>query len=76
MYIYIVYLECSNTKICFAVFIYVYKKNSLISTGPCKKLVPRYISLFSSGTLVSFTNKTDHHDIAEIFMKVALDIFR
>ena len=27
---------------------------------------------FSSGTLVSSTNKTDHHDIAEIVLKVAL----
>ena len=27
---------------------------------------------FSPGILVSSTNKTDHHDIAEIFLKVAL----
>ena len=27
---------------------------------------------FSPGTPVSFTNKTDHHDIAEILLKVAL----
>jgi len=27
--------------------------------------------LFSPGTLVSFTNKTDSHDIAEILLKVA-----
>ena len=27
----------------------------------------------SSGTSVSFTNKTDHHDIAEILLKVALN---
>jgi hypothetical protein len=29
--------------------------------------------LFSPGTPVSFTNKTDHHDIAEILLKVALN---
>ena len=29
---------------------------------------------FSPGTPVSSTNKTDHHDIAEILLKVALDI--
>ena len=28
---------------------------------------------FSPGTLVSFTNKTDHHDITEILLKVALN---
>ena len=29
--------------------------------------------LFSPGTLVSSTNKTDHHDITEILLKVALN---
>jgi hypothetical protein len=28
---------------------------------------------FSPGTSVSSTNKTDHHDIAEIVLKVALN---
>ena len=28
---------------------------------------------FSAGTPVSFTNKIDRHDIAEILLKVALD---
>ena len=28
---------------------------------------------FSPGTLVSFTNKTDHHDITEILLKVAVN---
>jgi hypothetical protein len=28
---------------------------------------------FSLGTLVSSTNKTDHHDIAEILLKVAVN---
>jgi hypothetical protein len=28
---------------------------------------------FPPGTLVSSTNKTDHHDITEIFLKVALN---
>ena len=28
---------------------------------------------FSTGTLVSSINKTDHHDIAEIYLKVALN---
>ena len=29
--------------------------------------------LFSLGTLVSFFNKTDRHDITKIFLKVALN---
>jgi hypothetical protein len=29
---------------------------------------------FSPGTLASSTNKTGHHDIAEILLKVALNI--
>jgi hypothetical protein len=29
--------------------------------------------LFLPGTLVSSTNKTDHHDITEILLKVALN---
>jgi hypothetical protein len=28
---------------------------------------------FSPGTLLSSTNKTDHHDITEILLKVALN---
>jgi hypothetical protein len=34
-------------------------------------LFPRSVCI-SLGTLVSSTNKTDHHDIAEFFLKVAL----
>jgi hypothetical protein len=30
-------------------------------------------SWFSPGTPVSFTNKTDHHDITEILLKVVLN---
>jgi hypothetical protein len=32
----------------------------------------RQVGGFSPGTLVSSNNKTDHHDIAEILLKVAL----
>ena len=31
---------------------------------------------FSPGTLVSSTNKTDHHDITEILLKVALNTIK
>ena len=40
-----------------------YKVCLLLAAGRC----------FSLGTLVSPTNKTDHHDIAEILLKVALN---
>ena len=40
-----------------------YKVCLLLAAGRC----------FSLGTLVSCTNKTDHHDIAEILLKVALN---
>ena len=40
-----------------------YKVCLLLAAGRC----------FYLGTLVSPTNKTDHHDIAEILLKVALN---
>jgi hypothetical protein len=45
-----------------------------IDTTLCDKVCQCLVAgrLFSPGTLVSTTNKTDHHDIAEIFLKVAL----
>ena len=33
----------------------------------------RQIGVFFPGTPVSFTNKTDHHNITEILLKVALN---
>ena len=45
-----------------------------IDTTVCDKVCQCLVAgrLFSPGTLVSTTNKTDRHDIAEIFLKVAL----
>jgi hypothetical protein len=34
----------------------------------------RQVGFFFPGTLVSTTNKTDRHDVTEIFLKVALNI--
>jgi ABC-type Fe3+ transport system permease subunit len=36
-------------------------------------VVTHIITVFSSGTPVSSTNKTDRHDITEILLKVALN---
>ena len=33
----------------------------------------RQVGGFSLGTPVTYTNKTDHHDVAEILLKVALN---
>jgi hypothetical protein len=33
----------------------------------------RYLTICWPGTLVSYTYKTDHHNIAEILLKVALN---
>jgi hypothetical protein len=33
----------------------------------------RQVGVFFPGTLVSTTNKTDRHDVTEIFLKVALN---
>jgi hypothetical protein len=35
--------------------------------------VIKFVSGFTSGTFVSSTNKTDHHDITEVLLKVALN---
>ena len=44
-------------------------------TGQCLSKVYklRMLNWFSPGTSVSFTNKTDRHDITEILLKVALN---
>ena len=34
------------------------------------------MSMASTGLSVSFTNKTDHHDITEILLKVALNTIK
>jgi len=36
----------------------------------------RQVAGFSPGTPVSSTNKTDHHDITEILLKVALNTIK
>ena len=47
----------------------------LLDTTLCDKFCQRLVTgrWFSSGTPISSTNKTDHHDITEILLKVALN---
>ena len=46
----------------------------VFSIQHCDKICQRLVAgrWFSLGTPVSSTNKTDHHDIAEILLKVAV----
>jgi hypothetical protein len=52
-------------------FIDKIEEKQILDPSACELLVTD--RCFSPGTPVSFTNKTDHHDIAEIFLKVALN---
>ena len=47
----------------------------MLDTALCDKVCQRLAAgqWFSTGTPVSFTNKTDCHDITEILLKVALN---
>jgi hypothetical protein len=49
----------------------VHITTKVVSSNPAHGKV--YLMWFSPGTLVSSTNKTDRHDIAEILLKVAFD---
>jgi hypothetical protein len=59
----------------------VHITTKVVSSNPAHGkvyLIQHYVRLavgwwFSPGTLVSSTNKTDRHDIAEILLKVAFD---
>jgi hypothetical protein len=53
-------------------FIDKIEEKKILDPSACELLVTD--RCFSPGTPVSFTNKTDHHDIAEIFLKVALNV--
>ena len=47
---------------------------NFVSLNPAQARCTRYnIMWFSPGTMVSSTNKTGHHDITEILLKVALN---
>ena len=48
----------------------------VVSSNPIQHYVLKFVndrSWFSPGTPLSFTNKTDRHDITEILLKVALN---
>ena len=48
---------------------------SVLETTLCDKVCQRLMAgwWFSPGTLISSTSKTDHYDITEILLKVALN---
>ena len=51
-----------------------YDRIGVLDTTLCGEVCQRFVGgrWFSSGTAVSSTNKTDHHDITEILLKMAL----
>ena len=56
------------------VWFFLPQHNNVLNTTVCDKVCEWLVAgrWFSPGTLVSFTNKIDHKDIAETFLKVAL----
>jgi hypothetical protein len=48
-------------------------RQGILDTTLCDKSVSVTGQWFSPSTLISSTNKTDHHDITEILLKVALN---
>ena len=80
----ITFWNCSDCGIFFLHFItscfpdymvWISFRRGVLNTTLCDK-VCQWLTIgrwFSPGTLASSTNKTDHHDIAEILLKVALN---
>ena len=55
--------------------VWILLRQGVLDTTLCDKVCQWLVTggWFSSGTLVSSTNKTDHHDITKIFLKVAIN---
>jgi len=58
-----------------AISAYHHSLRGVLDTTLCEKVCQRLATdrRFSPGTPVSSTNKTDHHNITEILLKVALN---
>jgi hypothetical protein len=67
-----VYIPCNSNSEIGTGCTYIYKCNYYtITTVPLQFISGlRQIGFFSSGNSVSSTNKTGHHDISEILLKV------
>ena len=53
---------------------YFLRKKSIVSINAEKtNNAPNYVERFKVPTVLMVTNKNDHHDIAEILLKVALN---
>ena len=60
--------------LCFGVLGISVLSRSTIFRSDIETVPSAWYFLFSPGTMVSSTNKTDYHDITEILLKVALNI--
>ena len=72
----VVVIVCSPFLSALKLWVRIMLRQGVLNTTLCDKVCQWLVasSWFSMGTLVSSTNKTDRHDIAEILLKVALSI--
>ena len=78
-----IYFACFSQLISFLCNVFIFYSSlsiplmaGVLDTTLCDKVNCQWLATgrwFSRGTLVFFTNKTDHHDIAEKMMTVALN---
>jgi hypothetical protein len=74
----VVVIVCSPFLSALKLWIRILLRQGVLDTTLCDK-VCQWLATdrwFSTGTLVSSTNKTDRYDIAEILLKVALNILK
>ena len=66
---------CNQCLLQLTLWVLILFRRGLLNTKLCDKVSQWLLAgwWFSPGTPVSSTNKTDHHDIAEILLKVALN---
>ena len=66
---------CNQCLLSITLWVQIRSWRSVLDTTLCDKACQWLATVrwFSSGTPVSFTNKTDRHDMTEILLKVALN---
>ena len=66
---------CNQCPLPLTLWVRILLRRGVVDTTLCDKVCQWLMTgwWFSPGTLVSSTNKTDHHDIDEILLKVALN---
>ena len=72
---FITYYLCNQCQSPLTLWVQILLRRGVLDTTLCDKVCQWFASgrWFSPGTQVSSTNKTDHHDITEILLKVVLN---